>query len=83
MPYMDAAILKKVKQVLDKSSCPNGCKCYRIQPKEMCKARSMGINNLLECLEDEPGECSFSMAFGGSYFCKCQTRIELAKILGE
>jgi len=43
----------------------------------------MGIESLLECLEDNPEKCAFSIAFGGSYFCRCATRLEIAKLLGE
>ena len=80
---MDEEKLKQIKFVLEKSTCPSDCKCYNIKPDQICKARTMGVNNLLECLEDEPDDCTFSITFGGSYFCKCQTRIDLAKLLGE
>ncbi|MCK5310425.1 MAG: hypothetical protein KAJ64_07235 [Thermoplasmata archaeon] len=80
---MDEEILKQVKAIVGNSTCPSGCKCYRLKRDEVCRARSTDLNNLLECLEESPENCSFSVAFGGSYFCKCRTRIELAKILGE
>ena len=80
---MDEERLKEIKIIIDKSTCPNGCKCYNIKPDEICKARATDLENLLECLEDDPEQCTFSMAFGGTYFCKCQTRIELAKILDK
>ncbi len=80
---MNEEALIKIKQALDNSICPHGCKCYRIKPDEICKARVTDLENLLECLEDEPEHCTFSMAFGGIYYCKCQVRIELAKILNE
>jgi len=80
---MNEEKLIKIKQTLEKSTCPIGCKCYGTKPGEICKARTTDLENLLECLEDNPEKCTFSMAFGGTYFCKCQTRIELAKILKE
>ncbi len=80
---MDEEILKKVKFTIEKSTCPIGCRCYKVDPELICRARSTGLDNLLECLEDNPGDCTFSMSFGGSYFCKCSTRIELARLLAE
>jgi len=80
---MDEEKLKQIKKILETSSCPTNCKCYGANREEICRARQTDLDNLLECLEDHPEDCSFSIAFGGSYYCKCQTRIELAKILGE
>ena len=75
--------LIKINKALKKSTCPQGCKCYLLKPDEICKARGTDIENLLECLEEEPEHCTFSMPFGNTYFCKCQVRKELAKILNE
>ena len=80
---MDEKKLKQIKQILASSPCPTGCKCYINRQDELCSARTTDLNNLLECLEDNPEDCSFSVAFGGTYFCKCRTRIEIAKILNE
>ena len=80
---MNEEELIKIKQASENSTCPHGCKCYKLKPDEICKARATDLENLLECIEDDPEQCTFSMAFGGTYFCKCQTRIELAKILDK
>ena len=80
---MNEEKLKQIKATLASSTCPIGCKCYRINKDEICSARRTELDNLLECLEEKPENCSFSVAFGGSYFCKCRTRIEIAKILNE
>ncbi|MCK5024008.1 MAG: hypothetical protein KAR56_00145 [Thermoplasmata archaeon] len=79
---MDEEKLNNIKQILENAACSHSCKCYQVKPDEICKARATDLENLLECLEDDPEQCTFSMPFGGTYFCKCQTRIELAKILG-
>ena len=80
---MNEEELIKIKQASENSTCSHGCKCYKLKPDEICKARATDLENLLECIEDDPEQCTFSMAFGGTYFCKCQTRIELAKILDK
>mgnify|MGYP006906714636 CR=1 FL=1 len=80
---MDEERLRKLKAIMKTSPCPVGCRCHSARPEELCKARSMGIESLLECLEEEPGDCSFAFPFGGSHFCRCGTRKEIAKLLGE
>ena len=80
---MDEEKLKQIKAILASSTCPSSCKCYINKQDEICKARTTDLHNLLECLEDNPEDCTFSVAFGGSYFCKCSTRIEIAEILNE
>ena len=80
---MDEDKLKVFKKIIEKSTCPRGCKCHKIAPEELCKARQTDLGNLLERMEERPMDCPFSVPFGGSYFCKCQTRIELGKLLVE
>ena len=79
---MDQKTLEAIEKVIKTSPCPFGCRCYKTGPENLCKARRTGLDMLLECLEDEPGDCSFSFPFGGSYYCKCGTRMEIAKLLG-
>ena len=80
---MDDETLLKLKNVIEESTCPRGCGCRNARLEDLCKARRAGLDTLLECLEDEPENCTFSMSFGGSYFCKCSTRMEIAKLLSE
>jgi len=80
---MDEATLLKLNEIIKSSQCPRGCRCYKTQPEELCKAKRTGLDVLLECLEDEPENCTFALSFGGVYYCKCGTRMEIAKLLGE
>ncbi|MDD4307750.1 MAG: hypothetical protein PHU53_02955 [Thermoplasmata archaeon] len=80
---MDEATLRKMEGIIRNSPCPVGCRCNNLKPEELCKARRAGLDVLLECLEPKPEECTFSMSFGGTYYCKCGTRMEIAKLLGE
>ena len=80
---MDGPILERLKGLIKTSPCPVGCRCHRLNLEELCKARTMGVESLLECLEEDPEKCVFAFAFGGSYFCRCGTRKEIAKLLGE
>ena len=80
---MDEATLQKLKEIIKRSPCPAGCKCNNAVPEELCKAKRTSLGALVECLEEEPEKCSFSMSFGGTYYCKCGTRMEIASLLGE
>lgn len=80
---MDKEKLEELKKIMEKSACPAGCRCHRMRPEDLCKARRAGLDVLLECLEDEPRDCTFSFPFGGTFYCKCGTRMNIAKLLGE
>lgn len=80
---MDEDKLRRMKDIVKSSPCPEGCRCHKLRPEELCKARRTGLDVLLECLEEHPEDCDFAMPFGGSYYCKCETRKELARLLGE
>jgi hypothetical protein len=46
-----------------------------------CKAKDIGLETHIECLEEDSLECQFSVAFGGLYYCHCPLRIYIAKNL--
>ena len=74
---------KMIAKIISEMQCSRGCKCLGRKPEDICKARFFGVHSLLECLEDAPGNCTFSVAFGGSFFCKCPARLKIAQILEE
>ena len=80
---MDEEKLGSLKAIIQKSACPVGCRCHKLDPDILCKARRTALDSLLECLEEDPSECDFAMHFAGSYYCKCTTRKEIARLLGE
>jgi hypothetical protein len=45
--------------------CPPGCKCHPRGIQDFCKARDIGMESFVECLEEEPFDCSY----GHSMFC--------------
>ena len=78
---MDEEKRERAEKLLTDRPCAKGCRCYNVRFEELCKARRYGIESLLECLEEDPMNCRFAFPFGGSNFCKCQLRLEIAKIL--
>jgi len=75
IPEEDKQIIRRFMADVD---CQKGFSCLSAGPQNLCKARDIGSDLYLECLEDVPEKCSFSMPFGDTNFCKCAIRIYLA-----
>ena len=43
-----------------------------------CRARRIGVADLVECLAKQPTHCKFSLSFGHSFFCRHPHRLEIA-----
>jgi hypothetical protein len=72
-------VKKEIEEIIGKMKCQNDFSCYKSGFRELCKARDFGIEGYLECLEDNPLECKFAIAYGTLYFCKCPLRYYLEK----
>ena len=68
---MERGHKKQIQRIMDQMKCPEDFKCYKSGFKDGCKAKDIGIKTFVECLEENPQECKFSMPFGYSYFCQC------------
>ena len=55
--------------------------CYKSHFGVPCKAEDIGFERYLECLEENPRPCQFSVPFGDGYFCQCPLRVYIAKKL--
>jgi hypothetical protein len=80
---MDNDQLKKeIAEFINGLECSKNLNCYRSGLENLCKARDIGLEQFLECLEENGHNCPFSIPFGKEgYFCKCTPRIYLAKKL--
>ena len=61
--------------------CPKGFKCAKSGFDKLCRAKDIGLENYLECLEENPDDCPFALSFGYSYMCDCPLRVYLEKKL--
>jgi hypothetical protein len=80
---MDEGARKKIEKLIAGMSCPKDFKCYRSNLADLCKAKDIGLESFLECLEDNPRNCEFSISYGGGHFCRCPLRVYIAKRLSE
>jgi hypothetical protein len=72
---------ENLERIIDRLKCPYGFVCYNSNLKELCKAKDIGMESFLVCLEEKPEECVFSMSLADSKFCRCQVRVYIAKVL--
>jgi len=71
----------EIEEIMKGMQCPEDFSCYRTGFKDVCRAKDFGIEAILECLEEDPEECSFSYSYGHLYFCKCPLRNFVARKL--
>ncbi len=72
---------KKIEEIIGAMSCPKDFKCCESDLANVCKAKDIGIESFLECLEEDPRCCKFALSFGDAYLCQCPLRIYIAKKL--
>jgi hypothetical protein len=72
---------EKINEILGRTQCPNDFRCINSGFENLCKANDIGLDDYLECLEEENFKCPFVISFGSGYLCKCPMRIYLAKEL--
>jgi hypothetical protein len=72
---------KKINETIEQFACPKGFSCCTEGLEHLCKAREIGLETFLECLEEHPQECPFSVHFGDLYLCECPLRVYIARKL--
>jgi hypothetical protein len=72
---------EELETIIGELQCSNDLRCYRSGLEDLCKAKDIGLESFLECLEENPNECRFSVPYGHSFFCKCPLRVHMAKNL--
>ena len=72
---------KEIEKIIARFKYPKDFKCYKSGFENLGKARGIGIEGYVECLEKNPEDCVFSLSFGYSFLCKCPLRVYIAKNL--
>ena len=70
---------QKMEEIASEIDCPKDFICFKSEPEELHRARSIGIEGYLNCLEDNSQECEFALPFGEGYLCKCPVRVYIAQ----
>jgi hypothetical protein len=69
-----------IERIMGSLSCPKSFQCYNTHFEVLCHARDIGLYRFVECLEEDPEKCPFSISLGVTY-CKCPVRVYIAKQL--
>ena len=68
----------EIRKIIGQNKCAKGFACYESGFKILCKAKDIGIDSFLECLERRPNACEFSFPFALMYLCQCPLRVYIA-----
>jgi hypothetical protein len=72
---------QEIEEIIGQFECPKDFRCYKSGLEVLCKAKYIGAEVFLECLEEVPHRCTFSLFLGRSYLCQCPLRAYIAKEL--
>ena len=73
---------KHIEELLLDSLCSRECECYQSGFKDLCKAKDIGMEDFLECAEEDANMRPSSFSFGYRFFCKCPIRIYISREFG-
>ena len=72
---------KKIEKIIAGFRCPKKFKCCKSRLDDLCKAKDVGSEHFLECLEKDSAKCAFALHFGYGVYCSCPLRIYIGKKL--
>ena len=80
---MDERARKELEEIMGDMECPKDFKCYESGFENLWRAKEVGVELFLECLEETPQKCKFSVMIGRSYLCQCPLRYYIFKKLNK
>lgn len=76
---MEKGRREEIEQIISEFKCPKDFKCYRSGLETLCRAKDVGIESFLLCLEQDPQKCRFSLRLETQYLCECPLRNYIAR----
>ncbi|MFC1771004.1 hypothetical protein ACFLZV_03860 [Candidatus Margulisiibacteriota bacterium] len=70
---------EKIEKIIREMKCPKNFQCAQSVFKNLCNTKDCVLDDHLECLEDNYGNCPFSVSFGFSYYCSCPLLVYFKK----
>ena len=80
---MEKDYKKEIEGIIGEMTCPKNFKCAESGFEDLCKAKDVGLDSYLKCLESNPSNCNFAFSYGYKHFCQCPLRVFLAKKLNK
>ena len=78
---MEQAHLEEIERIIYGLRLPKNSEYYEPGVGFSCKAKDIGFDAYAECLEKGSYRCPFSLSYGCSSYCKCPSRIYIAREL--
>ena len=80
---MEQGLEKELNALKADLVCAKDFKCCTGGLENLCKAKDIGLEEHLQCLEESSWFCPFSVSFGTVYYCHCHLRMHIVKMLGK
>jgi len=80
---MEEKIKETIAEIMGELQCSSNFACAESGFEAMCKARRVGFDDYLECLESDPTQCRFATPFLDAYRCQCPVRGYVFEKLGK
>ena len=78
---LETELQKQIEDIIDTIQCPKNFECYTSGFTKLCRARDIGLDSFVACLNRDPFACKFSIRFGELFFCQCALRVCISKKL--
>jgi hypothetical protein len=79
---MEQSHNEEIEEIIGQMACPKDFPCYKQRFHNLCRAKDIGLESYVLCLDNSPNGCTFSVRYGYSYYCECPLRVYLAKNFG-
>jgi hypothetical protein len=71
---------REIEEIIGEMKCRKDFVCYKSGLEVLCRAKDIGAESFLLCLEKKPLGCKF-LSIKRGYVCECPLRIYIAKKL--
>ena len=78
---MEKAHMQETKNAMAGLKLLAECKRYEPGFGFICKAKDVGLDSFVQCLEKDSRLCVFSVPYAHSYYCKSPARVRAVKEL--
>jgi len=78
---LETELQKQIEDIIHTIQCPKNFECYTSGFTKLCRARDIGLDSFVACLNRDPFACKFSIRFGELFFCQCALRVCISKKL--
>lgn len=79
----DGTLRQAVVTIMGDMECGKEFKCADAGFRDLCRARDIGLDVHLECLDEGGENCQFATKFDAGHLCECPLRVYLYRTLNR